>query len=118
MRGGAKTIRLIEIMKTFNSTMKTIKPFALILGAGIVGTAALAQPDYGPAIWRQAYAGHWYTSGHGHQFLVIHDMEGYYLSTISYIQGGGGPEKVSINYCVNGIKDNSSDSPAGEITQM
>ncbi|EEF58362.1 N-acetylmuramyl-L-alanine amidase, negative regulator of AmpC, AmpD [Pedosphaera parvula Ellin514] len=99
--------------------MKT-SSLKLMLGIGALttATAALAQPDYGPAIWHQAYAGHWYTSGHGHQFLVIHDMEGYYLSTISYIQGGGGPEKVSINYCVNGIKDNSSDSPAGEITQM
>lgn len=98
---------------------------------GFLGSAAFtahAQPDYAPAIWKQAYAGHWYTSGHGHQFCVIHDMEGYYLTTISYIQGGGGPQSVSINYCVNGLKNgsdssghvenNPSDSPAGEITQM
>jgi hypothetical protein len=91
-----------------------VPALALVAGA----TAVQAQPDYPPAIWRQAYAGHWYTSGNGHRFCVIHDMEGYYLSTISFIQGGGGTSKVSINYCVNGLKDNSSDAPAGEITQM
>jgi hypothetical protein len=42
------------------------------------------QPDYPAAIWRPAYPGHWYTSGNGRHFVVIHDMEGYYLSTISY----------------------------------
>ncbi|EEF58365.1 N-acetylmuramoyl-L-alanine amidase [Pedosphaera parvula] len=90
----------------------------LMLGVGALATvtAIQAQPDYAPAIWRPAYPGHWYTSGNGHKFLVIHDMEGYYASTISYFQQSG--TQASINYCVNGLKDNSSDYPAGEITQM
>lgn len=91
---------------------------SILLTAGVVaGTnAANASTDYGPAIWRQAYSGHWYTSGNGHHFAVCHDMEGYYAATISYFQQSG--TQASIHYCVNGLKDNSSDYPAGEITQM
>src|SRR4029079_10564362 len=68
------------------------------------------------AIWRPAYSGHWYTSGYGHKFHVEHDMEGYYASTIPYLQQSG--TTVSIHYCVNGKKDTSSDYAAGEVTQM
>jgi N-acetyl-anhydromuramyl-L-alanine amidase AmpD len=74
------------------------------------------QPDYPGAKWAQAYPGHWYTSGYEHNFVVIHDMEGYYLSTITYFQQSS--TQASIFYCVNGLKDNSNDAPAGEITQM
>jgi N-acetyl-anhydromuramyl-L-alanine amidase AmpD len=87
----------------------------LSLAATAVNTLH-AQPDYAPALWKQAYKNHWYTSGNGHKFVVIHDMEGYYLSTISYFQQRG--TQASVHYCVNGLKDNASDSPAGEITQM
>src|SRR5579862_6443753 len=66
-----------------------------------------ASTDYGPAIWRSSPSGHWYTSGHGHKFVVIHDMEGYYASTISYLQRSS--TQVSIHYAVNGKKDSSSD---------
>jgi hypothetical protein len=79
-------------------------------------TARGGQPDYTKAIWRQAYPGHWYTSGHTRQFHVIHDMEGYYWATISYFQQSG--TDASVYYCVNGLKDNASDSAPGEITQM
>ena len=105
----------IHVIQRETNKMKTS---LLVLGLGLL-TASMtvqAQPDYPPAIWRPAYPGHWYTSGNGHHFLVIHDMEGYYLSTISYFQQSG--TQASINYCVNGLKDNSSDSPAGEISQM
>lgn len=74
------------------------------------------QPDYPGAVWRPAYPGHWYTSGNGRHFVVIHDMEGYYLSTISYFQRSN--TQASAHYCINGLKDNAADSPAGEITQM
>jgi N-acetylmuramoyl-L-alanine amidase len=89
-----------------------------MLGLGIIATAtaANASSDYGPAIWNPAYSGHWYTSGNGHKFCVIHDMEGYYLSTISYFKQSG--TQASIHYCVNGLKDTSTDAPAGELTQM
>ncbi len=86
------------------------------IGLAIASGDAFASTDYGPAIWNQAYSGHWYTSGNGHKFHVIHDMEGYYLSTISYFKQSG--TSASVHYCVNGLKDSSSDSPAGEITQM
>jgi hypothetical protein len=74
------------------------------------------QPDYPAASWRPAYPGHWYTSGNGRHFVVIHDMEGYYLSTISYFQRSN--TQASAHYCINGLKDNASDAHAGEITQM
>src|SRR5437879_7686945 len=77
---------------------------------------AQAQPDYAPAIWNQAFKNHWYTTGNGHKFVVIHDMEGYYLNTISFFQQRG--TTASVHYCVNGKKDASTDHPAGEITQM
>ncbi|MDB6124070.1 MAG: hypothetical protein JWQ71_3063 [Pedosphaera sp.] len=87
------------------------------IGLGLVGPATVqAQPDYAPAIWNPAFKNHWYTSGNGHKFVVIHDMEGYYLSTISYFKQSG--TQASVHYCVNGLKDNSTDHAAGEITQM
>jgi hypothetical protein len=75
-----------------------------------------AQPDYPLAIWRPAYPGHWYTTGVGRYFVVIHDMEGYYLSTISYFQQA--TTQASAHYCVNGVTDYVGDAPPGEITQM
>src|SRR4051812_19828937 len=106
--------------------MKVIKSMLLVAGIIATATAANASTDYGPAIYREAYAGHWYTSGNGHKFVVIHDMEGYYLSTISYLQQSS--TSVSIHYCVNGLQNGSdssghnenrpSDAPAGEISQM
>jgi hypothetical protein len=80
------------------------------------GTSAFASTDYGPAIWRPAYSGHWYTSGYGHKFHVIHDIEGYYASTITYFQQSG--TQASVHYCVNGKKDTTTDYGAGEVTQM
>src|SRR4051794_16232044 len=74
-----------------------------------------ASTDYGPAIWRPCYSSHQYTSGYGHKFHVIHDMEGYYLSTISYFQKS--TTQASVHYFANGKKDTSSDAPAGEISQ-
>src|ERR1043165_9788186 len=88
----------------------------LTLGLIAGATAMKASTDYGPAIWRSAYSGHWYTSGYGHRFMVEHDMEGYYWGTISYFQRSS--TSVSVTFCVNGKKDASSDSAAGEITQM
>ena len=75
-----------------------------------------SQPDYPLAIWRPAYPGHWYTTGVGRYFVVIHDMEGYYLSTISYFQRE--TTQASAHYCVNGVTDYVGDAPPGEITQM
>src|SRR3954465_5603546 len=89
-------------------------------------TAQAAQPDYTNAIWRSAYPGHWYTSGNAHAFVVEHDMEGYYWTTLSFFQQSG--TQASIHYCVNGLQNgsesvthsehNTNDPPAGEISQM
>jgi N-acetyl-anhydromuramyl-L-alanine amidase AmpD len=74
------------------------------------------QPDYLDAKWAPAYPGHWYTEGYARDFVVIHDMEGFYLAVISYFQQS--TTNASAHYCINGLQDNASDSPAGEITQM
>src|SRR5881392_179082 len=89
---------------------------ALTVGAVAAISTVQASTDYGPAIWRQACSGHWYTGYTARQVYVIHDMEGYYASTISYLQGCN--NTVSVHYCVNGLKDATSDMPAGEVTQM
>lgn len=91
------------------------KLLSLLLGLTLAASA-VASSDYGPAIWRPAYSGHWYTSGYGKKFLVIHDIEGYYWSTISYFQNNS--SAPSAHYAVNGVKDTSTDAPAGEVTQF
>ena len=75
----------------------------------------LASSDYGPATWKPN-CGQYYTSGYGHKFVVCHDMEGYYASTVSYFQSCS--TTASIHYCVNGKQDASSDYQAGDVTQM
>ena len=88
----------------------------LLLGAA----ATWAQPDYAAALWNPAYPGHWYTSGNSHSFCVIHDMESYYLSVISYFQQSG--TQASAHYCVNSdYYDGGGGNdgvPGGQITQM
>src|SRR5689334_7072274 len=93
-------------------------PFALFLIAllALLGaTTAQAQPDYPSAYWRPVYSGHWYTSGYGHKFHVVHDIEGYYWSSISYFQRS--TTQASVHFWVNGKKDNSSDANPGEVSQ-
>src|SRR4051794_40706508 len=41
--------------------------------------------DYAAAAWVPIGCNKFYTSGNGHKFVVIHDMEGYYASSISYL---------------------------------
>lgn len=96
--------------------MKTLKKTSVAVAAFGLAATALASSDYGPAIWNPACSGHWYTSGNGKRFVVIHDMEGYYLTTISYFKNCN--TQASAHYCVNGQQDTGSDAPAGEVTQM
>lgn len=79
-------------------------------------SATQASTDYGPAIWRPVCNGKWYTSGYGKKFFVEHDMEGYYLSGIAYIQRCD--VSVSIHYAINGKVDNGSDAAPGEVSQL
>lgn len=89
---------------------------ALFLGAVVATTAAHASTDYGPATYRPPSCTKWYTSGNGHHMCVCHDMEGYYASTISYLNECS--VTVSIHYMVNGKSDTSTDYPAGDIDQQ
>ena len=85
---------------------------------GVAGSALSLQAstDYGPAVWRPPCNANYNTSGYGHKFHVIHDMEGYYLSSISMLNGCGWTAS-SVHYLINGKQDASSDAAAGEVTQ-
>jgi hypothetical protein len=86
------------------------------LGVAALATAAQASTDYGPAVYRpMSGCSKWYTTGNGHIFAVVHDIEGYYASTISYLNQCS--VSASIHYIVNGKQDTSTDYPAGEISQ-
>ena len=98
----------------------------LTIGLLVQGSIALAQPDYPPAHWVPATnCTKYYTTGYGHNFCVIHDMEGYYWSSISYLNRCD--ISASIHYLVNGLQNgsdslghrenNPDDPPAGDITQ-
>ena len=102
-------------MKT--STHKLLKSSTLACSAIAAVISAEASTDYGPAIWNPPCNANYYTSGNGHKFHVIHDMEGYYLTVISMFDGCG-YTSASIHYLVNGKQDSSSDVAAGQITQM
>jgi len=94
---------------------KTFKYSVLTLGA-LAAVTSQASTDYGPAVYRPPSCTKWNSTGNGHHFAVCHDMEGYYASTISYLNTCS--VTVSINYMVNGKSDASSDYPAGEIDQQ
>src|SRR5687768_13563300 len=78
---------------------------------------AQASTDYAPAIWRGLCQANYYTSGYGHKFFVVHDMEGYYAYTCSWFASCN-PPSASVHFATNGKKDATSDAPAGEITQL
>jgi hypothetical protein len=101
-------------MLTVRATARKIYALAQPDPGAVRKTAG--QPDYPPAHWAPAYPGHWYTTGNKKDFVVIHDMEGYYLSVISYFQMS--TTDASVHYDVNGLQDSPSDAPAGDITQQ
>jgi N-acetyl-anhydromuramyl-L-alanine amidase AmpD len=90
------------------------------------GHLAWAQPDYAPAHWvPPTNCTKWYTTGNGHNFCVIHDMEGYYWTTISYLNTCS--VQASVYYLVNSLQNGSdslgnsenrpNDPVAGDLTQ-
>ncbi|MDQ6630265.1 MAG: N-acetylmuramoyl-L-alanine amidase, partial [Verrucomicrobiota bacterium] len=101
-------------MKTKNLII--LKQSALILSAAFTTNMAIASADYGPAIWNPPCNANYYTSGYGHKFHVVHDMEGYYQSTISMFNRCG-YTSASVHYLTNGKTDYSGDAAPGEITQ-
>src|SRR4051812_31558667 len=95
--------RRASISKIFATTSVT---------AFAAGFAAQASTDYGPAIWNPPCNANYNTTGSGHKFHVIHDIEGYYLGCISMFKGCG-YTAASVHYVVNGKQDAASDAPAG-----
>jgi hypothetical protein len=96
--------------------------------------ATKASSDYGPAIWQPACNANYYTSGNGHLFHVIHDMEGFYGGVVSTFTSCN-YTAASVHYAVNSgsgtsgsvstdggatwhTATDSDGKPAGEITQM
>ncbi|MDB6024956.1 MAG: putative peptidoglycan binding protein [Verrucomicrobiales bacterium] len=96
---------------------RRLKSSALMLSALTATSVANASADYGPAIWRPLCEANWYTSGSGHKFHVVHDMEGYYASTVSWFSSCG-MRSASVHYAANGNQDATSDAQPGEITQL
>ena len=123
----------LTLMSYSRSPLRTL--IALPLCGVATGALSLfASTDYEPAIYRpMSGCSKWYTSGNGHHFCIIHDMEGYYWTTISYLNrcdknsSGSYNVATSIHYMINGQQNgsdedghnenNSSDPAAGEITQ-
>ena len=99
-----------------NSLRLSFGGAGLPLGTLLWAVSAQASTDYGPAIWRPVSCSKYYTSGSGHKFCVVHSMEGYYLSGTSYLRRCD--VSASCHYTVSGLKDNSSDAAAGEISQL
>src|SRR5438876_3826980 len=109
------------------------KRLFLLIGFFACALLAQAQPDYGPAHWNPPACVKYYTSGNGHHFCVIHDMEGYYQSSISYLNrcdtdtNGNYNVSASVYYLVNGLKNGNDedgnvenipgDAEVGDITQ-
>jgi hypothetical protein len=90
----------------------------LLVGSALaLATASQASTDYGPAIWHAICNANWYTTGNGHHMCVIHDMEGYYASTVAWFDNCS-MSSASVHFAVNGKQDATSDAPAGEITQL
>lgn len=107
---------------------------AAVAGFCLAASQSQAQPDYAPAHWTpMTNCSKWYTTGNGRVFLVIHDMEGYYWNSISYLNrcdtdtNGDYNVSASIHYLVNGLQNGSdslghaenrpADPAVGDITQ-
>ena len=119
-------------MKT--KTPQFVSTFLALLALVAGALTSQAQPDYAGAQYVPPACTKWYTTGNGHSFVVIHDMEGYYQTTISYLNrcdldtNGNFNVAVSVYYAVNSLhngsdthghhENNTNDAPVGEITQF
>lgn len=131
-----RPVMLMPASTAIKSQMKTshrVLLFFVFLVVSGVSSSVWAQPDYAPAHYAPMSCSKWYTTGNGHKFAVIHDMEGYYETTISYLNrcdlktNGDFNVAVSIHYMVNGLKNgsdedghnenNTGDVAPGDITQ-
>ena len=87
--------------------LKILNRSILLFLAMAIANNASASTDYGPAVTRLITCAKYYTTGYGKKFVVIHDMEGYYLTGMSYLQRCD--VATSVHYVVNGLKDTSSE---------
>jgi hypothetical protein len=96
--------------------LRSVAPTVGLVLSGAL--AALATTDYAPAIDRMITGcTKWYTSGSGHKFCVVHDMEGYYYTGTSYLRRCD--ITVSCHYTVNGLTDSSDNgAPPGQMAQL
>jgi hypothetical protein len=94
---------------------RKLSSFTAVSLAGI--SSAFATSDYGPAVDRMITGcAKYYSSGYGHKFCVVHDMEGYYLTGTSYLRRCD--INASCHYTLNGVTDYSGDAAPGEISQL
>jgi hypothetical protein len=56
--------------------------FVATAGSLACASVAFGSTDYGPAIWHPTCNANYYTTGNGHKFHVVHDMEGFYGSVV------------------------------------
>ncbi len=126
------TVPVPQIVRRI-SCFAVLKCFVLLAALGFSAAESQAQPDYAPAHWTPMVGcSKWYTTGNGRIFLVIHDMEGYYWTSISYLNScatdtnGNLSVQASIHYLVNGLQNGTdgthtenrpADPVAGDITQ-
>ncbi len=134
MKPGAPVELQNQVMKTLQAQFGQWLPgtaakwrcAALVIGWLLPAGLALAQPDYPPAHWVPATnCTKYYTEGYGHNFCVIHDMEGYYWTSISYLNRCD--ISASIHYLANGLQNGNDslghsenrpgDPVAGDLTQ-
>src|ERR1051326_6798336 len=114
-------------MRPFQSFSTSRRAVPWLAGC-LAPAAAWGQPDYAPAHWVPPSCTKYYSSGNGHHFCVIHDMEGYYTASISYLNrcdtdtNGNYNVSASVYYLVNGVQNGSGendpgDAAPGDITQ-
>jgi N-acetyl-anhydromuramyl-L-alanine amidase AmpD len=102
-----------KILSKIRASSKGLLAKSLAMLALSAGITSQASTDYGPAGWYPDC--NYTTSGNGKKFYVIHDMEGYFASSMVYLSKC--TTQASIHYLVNGKKDTSTDYDAGRVYQ-
>src|SRR5689334_19125014 len=97
--------RLVPVPDSSSMKHKSLFRRGLIAMPLALAAASQASTDYGPAGWYPDC--NFNTSGNGKRFLVQHDMEGYFASSMVYLAKCS--TQASIHYLVNGKQDASSD---------
>ena len=101
----------------WSSVWMSKKSMGLAAGLLLGTSMAWGQPDYAPAHWvPPTSCSKYYTSGNTRQFCVIHDMEGYYLDSISWLNScakdtnGVYVADASVYYLINGVQNGQGEN--------